>query len=154
MELLSPKIEIVTNKEAAHFFLLFFAFLGIIFLTVALILVHVRRKKVKKCLEKTMAKLIEYRLVRHGSTSQHYSAFYHAVYEYYVNGMKCSQMSRYGLRKLKQDVGKEVLLHYNAENPELFFVEEDMRISKILSTVFLTVGVGIFILVGILIVVL
>lgn len=146
MELLSPKIETVTNEAAVYVFSSFFVFFGMIFLAVGLILVYFRRKKIKSCLEKTMAELTEYRAVRRRDSDGHYGTRYHAVYEYYVNGMKYSRMSRYGLTKAKQDAGGEVLLHYSKENPELFFVEEDLRISKLLSNIFLGVGFGVFVL--------
>lgn len=44
------------------------------------------------------------------------------------------------------EAGAKVLLHYSKENPELFFVEEDLRISKLLSNIFFGVGFGVFVL--------
>lgn len=128
--------------------MLFLGVIGIVFLSVAIVLSHIRRRKIKLCLEKTMAKLTEYSIQRTRSASGHYSTFYHPVYAYYVKGVKYYEMSSYGLRRMKQDVGRDVLLYYNSENPNMFFVEEDLRISKILSIIFGLLGLVFLIISG------
>lgn len=122
-------------------------FLGILFLTIAIIMYFVQKKKTEVCTAKTIGTVTE--VVRSYSSSQGHSSWHPVIQYTTATGQTIVRKSVYGTNPPKYSVGDSVNIHYNPQKAEEFYLADD-KVGKIVRTVFMWVGIG-MILIGILV---
>lgn len=116
------------------------AFFGIIFCMIGVIMLNNRKKKEAKCTLMTYGKVTD--IVRHRSYDSDggYSSSWHPVFEYNIEGIKYIKESPYGSSKPKYAIGQDVKIFYNPENNDEYYIAGDM-LSKNIAIIFIIVGV-------------
>ena len=108
-----------------------FILMGVIFALVPIIMNKRRKKKAMQCNCETTATVVEYICYRgDGHTT------FAPVYSYWANNKEYRKNSTYSCSRRKFSVGDKVVLRYNSDNPDIFFVEEEQYIIKFLSVIF------------------
>ena len=121
--------------------------IGVVFVVLG-ISKHVNmKKKMAKCTEKTIAKVVEEGWTSHNYSSSAYSDGFNPpvhqyTYEYYVRDKKIWQFSDasltgplYGL-----EVGQELEIYYNPKKPKEFYVAK-ANYKSMITTSFIIIGI-------------
>jgi len=112
------------------------AFVGAVFLLVALILWKVRTRKEQQCTEAVSGVVAE--LAYHRSQS---GGVYCPVVEYTANGEKLRVKSGSDSRPARYAEGQQVLVYYDPDKPKRFYIEGD-RTLPLLEKIFLFSGLA------------
>ncbi len=82
----------------------------------------------KKCTCKTIGNIIDIKKKKHNCRNSCIVS-YHAIYRYMVNGIIYEKPSAFDLDNPNQySVGQEVLIYYEENNPDNFFVDYDIKL--------------------------
>ena len=130
-----------------------FLFLGLIFLLIGLVFKKSSEEKRIKCTEKTTAKIKDIKSDYFGDAlNEHSYVSYFPVIEYNIENKNYVRKYDVGFKKNTYEIGDEVEILYNPEEPNEFYFAGDKTSAKIgelfpvLGGGFLTLGVIILIL--------
>lgn len=121
--------------------------LGIIFLTIAIVMYFVQKKKTEVCTVKTIGTVTD--VVRSSMGNPRYSSFHPVVQYTTATGETIVRKSVYGTNPPKYSVGDTVHIHYNPQKTDEFYLPDD-KVGKIVRIVFMWVGIG-MIFIGVLV---
>ena len=113
--------------------------IGIIFLTIAIVMYFVQKKKTEVCTAKTIGTVTD---VVHSSAGNPRYSSWHPVIQYTTaTGETVERKSAYGTNPPKYSVGDTVHIHYNPKKTDEFYLPDD-KVRKIVQIVFMWVGIG------------
>lgn len=130
----------MTDRMAFLIASLTFLFVGLVFILVPFFMVRYRKKKAEKCDGLTTATVVEYICYR-GNDGNTYAP----VYSYLVNGTEYRKTSFYSFSGRKHAIGDKLELRYNSEKPDMFYVEDEQFVVKLVSVILCVVGIGMII---------
>lgn len=141
---------------ALYFLEFILVILGSIFTLVAIFVNKNLNKKKERCTHQVIAKIIDTekrRMDRYSNYKEDAVPMISVVncYEYECNFQKVQVWSKVGNMPGKFQIGQEVILYCNPNNPKEFYSEDEQ--SKTVVTVFKFVGIGILVLASIFIVI-
>lgn len=115
------------------------AFIGIIFLVVGIVMISNWKKKEVNCTAVTSGKVID--IAKHESNDMDngYTVSWYPVFEYNIGEQKFRKESAYGESRSKYTIGQNVEIYYNPENYNEYYVPE-ITIPKKLSIIFIVAG--------------
>lgn len=122
-----------------------FCGLGLVFSLVALGIKGSLKNKLKNCTSQTSGTIIDLKRHSSGSSGNHQTS-YHPVIQFVTeNGKTIVKESSFGGSKTRYQIGQNIKLFYNPDNPDEFYMPDD-NIPKILTLVFSLVGIGMILL--------
>lgn len=120
---------------------LLIVFFGFVFFMVGIIGLIINKRKHDNCTEMVMGKV---KNIVKQSRSENVDSYF-PFFEYVVNGQTIVKESHYGTGKPRFEVGQEVVIYYNPEKIEDYYVENDKAPGTI-SFVFIGIGMLAFII--------
>ena len=120
---------------------LLIGFFGLIFFMVGIIGLITNKRRHNNCTEMVMGKVKN--IVKRSEVERGDSYF--PYFEYVVNDQTIVKESHYGTSKPRFEVGQEVAIYYNPEKIEDYYVEDD-KAPRLISFVFVGIGMLVFII--------
>ena len=132
-------------SDALMFVIIFsgiWAFVGIIFLIIGLVMLNNRKKKEINCTSVTYGKVTDIVKHRRYDNDGGYSSSWHPVLEYSIGDLKFIKESPYGSFQSKYAIGQNIEVYYNPEDYNEYYIAGD-TLPKTLATIFTIVGIGV-----------
>lgn len=112
---------------------------GIAFIFVGILIMKQGDSLKKRCTEKAIGTVVEIISERESISDDYTDRIYYPVIEYQVGERTISQKSRSGQNTRKYDVGQQVVIYYNPNNVEEYFIKGDSS-SQFIGIVFIVIG--------------
>ena len=113
--------------------------LGIIFLTIAIVMYFVQKKKTEVCTAKTIDTVTD--VVHRSAGNPRYSSWHPVIQYTTATGEIITKATAYGTNPPQYSVGDTVHIHYNPKKADEFYLSDD-KVGKIVRIVFMWVGIG------------
>lgn len=115
-----------------------FAFIGIVFLGIAVGLIYTGKRNRTRCTQLVSATVVDMERMNSTSTDGSSMVSWFPVYEYWYRGTQITKRSKVGSADQNFYVGQKVELYVNPQNPNEFYCPLEKR--KVLEAIFLGVG--------------
>ena len=135
----------MSSTAAIYIFPGVFLFVGLVFVAAAAGIGRSRTKKRERCTAQTVGKVADMRKISHSESDGTTSYSWHAVYTYYANGTNYEKFSSFGTSKPKFELGQSVVIFYDPEDPESYYVEEEnwgklLKIFGVVGALLIVIG--------------
>ena len=142
----------MSSAAAIYIFPGIFLLVGLVFVAASVGIGRSRAKKRERCTAQTVGKVADMRKVSHSESDGTTSYSWHAVYTYYVNGTHYERFSSFGTAKPKFQQEQSVVIFYDPEDPESYYVEEEnwgklLKIFGVVGVLLILIGTAAFFLI-------
>ncbi len=142
----------MSNDVAVYLFPGIFLFIGLIFIAISAGVGRSRAQKRERCTAQTVGKVADMRRVSHSDSDGRTSYSWNAVYAYRANGTQYEKLSSFGTAQPKFEPGQSVVVFYDPEDPDSYYVEEEnwgklLRIFGVVGVLLILIGTAAFFLI-------
>lgn len=126
--------------------IIFCYIIGAIFAIVGLITLIKDLHDKKVCTQEKAATIVEYEIkVQHGDSDEAPHNTYFPVFSFYADGREIRKVGNVGYTYQKYNVGTEMDILYDPENPEHFIVPSNKKTIYAVSAICLLIGLGLIV---------